>query len=320
MTQWAYFEGAIRPDHEARISVRTQTFNYGTGAFGGIRGYWNEAHGELYLFRVLDHYRRFLNSGRILMSSVPESAEDLVDITLEMMRREGYRQDCYIRPILYKADEGIVVRLHNLRDAVTIYSLPFGRYIDTDEGARVCTSSWRRVDDTTIPPRGKIIGSYVNSALIKTEANLNGFDEAIVLDQNGHVAEGSAENIFLVRDGALVTPPLNANVLEGITRKTIMTLATEALGLTVIEREIDRTELYFAEEAFFCGTGVQVTHIASLDHRPIANGRMGPVTERVRDLYFRVVRGDEPRYAAWNTPVYGTARVQGATNGQQVRA
>lgn len=306
MTQWAYFEGKIRPIDEAKVSVMTHTFNYGTGAFGGIRGYWNEAHGELYLFRLLDHYRRFLNSGRILMAQVSETAEDLAAITLDLLRREGYRQDCYIRPLLYKADAGIGVRLHGLRDAITIFSLPFGRYIEREEGAKVCTSSWRRVDDTAIPPRGKLIGSYMNSALIKSEANLNGFDEAIVLDQNGHVAEGSAENLFLVRDGVLITPPVQGNVLEGITRRSLLTLAREGLGLTVVEREIDRSELYYADEAFFCGTGVQVAAIASVDHRPVGTGHMGPVTAELRDLYFRTVRGDEPAYLEWLTPLWAS--------------
>ena len=211
------------------------------------------------------------------------------------------------------------MRLHGLRDAITIWSLPFGRYIESEEGVKVCTSSWRRVDDTAIPPRGKLIGSYINSALIKSEANLNGFDEAIVLDQSGHVAEGSAENLFIVRDGVLITPPVQGNVLEGITRRTVLTLAREALGLQVIEREIDRSELYFADEAFFCGTGVQVAAIASVDHRPVGAGRMGPLTSQVRDLYFRTVRGDEARYSAWVTPVY-TAGAAGAPAAQPAQA
>lgn len=304
MTRWAYFEGEIRPIEEARVSVMTHAFNYGTGAFGGIRGYWNEREQQLYLFRIRDHFRRLLNSGRILLAQTSETPESLSAITLELMRREGYREDCYIRPLLYKADEVIGVRLHNLRDAITIYSTPFGRYLQAEEGARVCTSSWRRVDDTAIPPRGKLIGSYVNSALIKTEAQLNGFDEAIVLDQAGHVAEGSAENLFIVRNGTLITPPAQGNILEGITRSAIMQLARDELDLTVVEREIDRSELYFADEAFFCGTGVQVAAIASLDHRPIGTGTMGPLTRSLRDLYFRVVRGEEPSYHYWLTPAY----------------
>ncbi len=304
MTAWAYFEGSIRPIDEARVSVRTHTFNYGTGAFGGLRGYWNKDAQQLYVFRIGDHYRRFLNSGRILMAHVEETPEDLVAITLELLRREGWREDCYIRPLLYKADEVIGVRLHDLRDAITIFSQPFGRYIQDEEGAKVCTSSWRRVDDTAIPPRGKLIGSYMNSALIKSEAMLNGFDEALVLDQAGHVAEGSAENLFIVRNGTLITPPVQSNVLEGITRGTLMHLATQELGVAVAEREIDRSEVYYADEAFFCGTGVQVAAIASVDHRPIGTGTIGPITSQLRDLFFRVVRGEEPKFMHWLTPVY----------------
>ncbi len=310
MPAWAYFEGQIRPLDEARVSVRTHTFNYGTGAFGGLRGYWNSTEEELYVFRILDHYKRFLNSGRILMAQVAETPADLSAITLELLRREGYREDCYIRPLLYKADEVIGVRLHGLRDAITIFSQPFGRYLEKEEGAKVCTSSWRRVDDTAIPPRGKLIGSYMNSALIKSEAMLNGFDEAIVLDQAGHVAEGSAENFFMVRNGTLVTPPVQSNVLEGITRNTIMHLATHVLGLPVLEREIDRSEVYYADEAFFCGTGVQVAAIASLDHRPIGTGTIGPITTQLRDLFFRVVRGAEPDFMHWLTPVYASVQAR----------
>lgn len=311
MTRFAYFEGEIRPMEQARVSVMTHAFNYGTGAFGGLRGYWNAEDEQLFVFRIEDHFRRFLNSGRILMAQVEYTPRRLADITLELLRLEEYRTDCYIRPILYKADEVIGVRLHGLRDEVTIFSTPFGRYIQAEEGAKVCTSSWRRVDDTAIPPRGKLTGSYINSALIKSEAMLNGFDEAIVLDQSGHVAEGSAENFFIVRNGALVTPPVQGNVLEGITRSTIIHLATEELDLAVVEREIDRSEVYYADEAFFCGTGVQVAAIASVDHRPIGSGSIGPVTQQLRDLYFRVVRGQEPRYRHWLSPVYADV-AQGA--------
>lgn len=309
MTKWAYFNKQIVPMEEAKVSVMTHTFNYGTGAFGGIRAYWNAEEAQLYVFRIVDHFRRFLNSGKLLLSQVDETAEELSAITLDLLQREGFQQDTYIRPLLYKSDELIGVRLHNLHDAITIFAVPFGRYIESEEGAKVCTSSWRRVDDTAIPPRGKLIGSYMNSALIKSEAQMNGFDEALVLDQAGHVAEGSAENFFLVRNGALITPPVQGNILEGITRRSIIHLATEELDLAVEEREIDRSEVYYADEAFFCGTGVQVAAIASVDHRLIGTGRIGPVTTILRDLYFRVVRGQEPRYRDWVTPVYVSEQV-----------
>jgi branched-chain amino acid aminotransferase len=304
MTRYAYFEGAIRPIDEARVSVMTHALNYGTGWFGGLRGYWNSEQQQLYVFRIRDHYRRFVNSGKILLARLDRSAEELAAITLELLRREDYHEDCYIRPLAYKADEGIGVRLHGLRDEVTIFSMPFGRYLHAEEGARVCFSSWRRVDDNMIPARGKLTGSYVNSALIKSEAVLNGFDEALVLTQDGHVSEGSAENIFIVRDGMLITPPVHSNVLEGITRRSVIHLAQQELGLAVVERDIDRSEVYIADEAFFCGTGVQIASIASVEHRPIGGGAMGPITRELRDLYFRVVRGKESKYWEWLTPVY----------------
>ncbi len=304
MTQYAYFEGAICPIAEARVSVMTHAFNYGTGWFGGLRGYWNPEQEQLYVFRILDHYRRFLNSGKIMMAQLDETAEELAAITLDLVQREGWREDCYIRPVAYKADEVIGVRVHGLHDRVTIFSIPFGRYIQDEEGARVCFSSWRRIDDNAIPARGKLVGAYVNSALIKSEAVLNGFDEALVLTEDGHIAEGSAENFFMVRDGVLITPSLHSNVLEGITRKAIIHLAQAEFGLTVVEREVDRSEVYIADEAFFCGTGVQVVAIASVDHRPVGSGQMGPITAQLRDLYFRVVRGREPKYRDWLAPVY----------------
>lgn len=304
MTRYAYFEGSIRPIGEAHVSVMTHALHYGTGWFGGLRGYWNDQQQQLYVFRLADHYRRFVNSGKILFAKLNRNAEELATITLDLLRREDYHEDCYIRPLAYKADEGIGVRLHGLRDEVTIFSMPFGRYLHAEEGAKVCFSSWRRVDDNIIPARGKLTGSYVNSALVKSEAVLNGFDEALVLSQDGHVAEGSAENVFIVRDGVLITPPIYANILEGITRRTVIHLAQQELDLPVVERNIDRSEVYIANEAFFCGTGVQIASIASVEHRPIGDGTMGPITQALRDLYFRVVRGQESKYMDWLTPVY----------------
>lgn len=309
MTRYAFFEGEIRPIEDAHISVRTHALHYGTAWFGGIRGYWNAEQEQIYLFRLRDHYRRFLNSGRMLLGDLGYTTEDLAAITVELVRREGFHEDCYVRPLGYKADEIIGVKLHGLRNALAIFSVPFGAYLDTGESASVCFSSWRRVDDNAIPARGKFSGSYVNSAFIKSEALLNGFDEALVLTEDGHVAEGSAENVFLVRDGVLITPPVHSNVLEGITRRTVIEVAQQELGLRVDEREIDRSEVYIADEAFFCGTGVQVVGIGSVDHRPIGRGGMGPITRQIHDLYFRIVRGRVPQYKHWLTGVYAAESV-----------
>lgn len=303
-TSYAFFEGKIVPIDEARLSVMTHALHYGTACFGGIRGYWNEADQQLYVFRLDDHIDRFLTSARLLLMNLPYSPQQVRETVLQLLRCEGFRADTYIRPLAYKADKRIGVLLHGLKDELTIFATPFGRYIDKEEGADVCVSSWRRVDDNAIPARGKFAGAYVNSAFVKSEAMMDGYDEAIVLDENGHVSEGSAENLFMVRNGKLITPPITANILEGITRRTIMELAAAELGIATEEREIDRTELYVCDELFFCGTGVQVAAIATVDRRPVCAGRIGPITTAIRDLYFDVVKGKVEKYRGWNTPVY----------------
>ncbi len=304
MPKFAFFKDRLVPIEDAKISIMTHAFNYGTGCFEGIRAYWNEDEEQLYVFKLLEHYQRFLNSSRILLMNLPLTAERLVEITLDLLRHEEYREDAYIRPIAYKADEIIGVRLHNLRDEVAIFATPFGRYIEKEEGANVGVSSWRRIDDNAVPARAKITGAYINSAFAKTEAQTNGFDEAIVLGQDGHVSEGSAENLFIVRDSVLITPPVTENILEGITRKVVIELARDELGIRTLERPIDRTELYVADEAFFCGTGVQIVAITKIDHRPVGSGRIGPIVKAIRDLYFDVVRGRVRKYRQWCTPVY----------------
>ena len=301
---YAYFEGEIVPFTLAMVSIMNTTFNYGTGAFAGLRGYWNEEEEELFVFRPLDHFRRFLDSARLLRFQLDHTPESLTGALLDLLRAEGWRTNTYIRPLAYIADNKVGVKLHGMRYAVAIYTLPFGSYVEDEEGVHATISSWRRVDDNAIPPRGKLIGSYVNSAFIKSDAELSGYDEAIVLNEDGHISEGSAENIFIVRNGTVLTPPVYGNVLEGITRRTLMQLMRDELGLSVVERQIDRSELLLADEAFFCGTGVQIAAITRVDHRPIGTGRLGPVAAAIRDLYFRVVSGRVGKYRAWNTPVY----------------
>jgi len=304
LPNYAYFEGKIVPYAEAKVGVMTHALNYGTGAFGGVRAYWNSDEEQLFIFRPIDHFIRVLNSAKLLFAEFDHTPEDLRDITLELLRREGYKEDVYIRPLVYKADEIIGVRLHGLRDEITIFAVPFTRYIEKDEGAHVTVSSWRRVDDNAVPARGKITGSYVNSAFIKTDALVAGFDEALVLTNEGHVSEGSAENVFMVRGGVLITPPVTENILEGITRRTIMDLASDELGIEVMERQIDRTEVYLCEEFFMTGTAAQVTAITMVDYRAIGDGEMGPITTQLRMLYHDVVRGKMPKYRHWNEPVY----------------
>lgn len=304
MTTLAFFEGEIVPIDQAKISITNHTLHYGTGCFAGIRGYWNESQNQLYVFRLDDHYIRFLNSAKLLHSVIEYDIEQLQNFTLELLRKEGWKQNVYIRPIAYK-DEGVFrVWLHDAKDKVAIFSQPTGGYLPDDAGITVCVSSWRRVDDTAMPARGKVNGTYVNSSLAKSDAMLSGFHEAILLNQDGHVSEATAANFMMVRDGTLITPPITANLLEGVVRKSLLVLARDRLGIAVEEREIDRSELYMADEAFFCGTGVQMAAVSSIDHRMIADGNKGPVTHQLGELFRAVLVGEEPDYMDWLTPVY----------------
>lgn len=302
-TAHAYFEGKIVPFADAKISIATHGLNYGTAAFGGLRGYWNEAQKKLFIFRPLDHYRRFLHSSKLLCMDLPHTPESLTQVTLDLLRADNWQQDVYIRPLCYKADAGIGVRLHDLRDEVSIFATAFGAYGKNEDGAHVTISSWRRIDDNVIPARGKISGAYANSALIKTDAIRSGFDEALVLDNNGHISEGTAMNVFMVRDGVLVTPPVTDNILEGITRRTVLELARAELGLPVVERSIDRTETYICDELFLTGTAAQVTVVTKVDHRPVGSGKPGEVTLKLRKLFDDVVHGRVEKYAHWNVAV-----------------
>jgi len=299
----AYFKGKIVPYSEAKVGVATHALNYGTAVFGGLRGYWNDEKKKLFVFRPIDHYRRFLNSCRIMCMEFDQTPESLTNLTLELLRQDAYQENIYIRPLAYKADEGIGVRLHDLREELTIFAIPFGLYIKNDTSAHVTISSWRRIDDNSIPARGKISGAYASSALIKTDAARGGFDEGLVLTQDGHLAEGSAMNIFMLRDGVLVTPPITDNILEGITRRSVMELAKNELGLTVVQRQIDRSEIYICDEFFLTGTAVQITAVTKVDHRPIGKGVMGPVTDSLRKLFDKILCGNDPKYAHWNVVV-----------------
>jgi len=303
----AFFNGRIVPYSEAKVGVLTHGLNYGTGVFGGIRAYWNQDKQQLFIFRPHDHFRRFLESTKLLRMEFSHTETDLTKTLIDLLRAENYKTDCYIRPIAFYSDEIIGVRLHDLTPALAMVALPFGKYVEKDEGSHVTFSSWRRVEDNVIPARGKITGAYINSAFAKTDAQRAGFDEAIILTPDGHVCEGSAENIFVVRNGMIMTPPVSDNILEGITRQTAMTLLRDKLGMNAVERSIDRSEVYLAQEVFFTGTGAQITAVTRVDHRAIGTGQMGPVTKKLREVFFEVVRGREDKYRHWCVPVYDSA-------------
>lgn len=303
LTKHAFFEGKIVPLGEAKINIATHGFLYGTAVFGGMRAYWNEGKKHLFVFRPFDHFRRLLNSGRMMAMNIRYDEESLTQLTLDVLRADNWQQDVYLRPTIYKSDLGIGVRLHDLKDEFCMFVMAYEPYVKNDTDAHLTVSSWRRIDDNVIPARGKVAGAYANSALIKTDANRAGFDEALVLDQNGHVSEGSAMNIFMVRDGVLITPPVTDNILEGITRRSIIEIARRELGLEVVERSIDRTEVFIAEEMFMTGTAAQLVAVTRIDHRPVGIGTMGPITTKLRTMFDTIVRAKHPDYLHWNLEV-----------------
>jgi branched-chain amino acid aminotransferase len=301
---WVFFEGEFARYHDVHIGVMTHALHYGTGCFEGIRAYWNDARQQLYLLQGPEHYQRLHRSARILRMELPYDVPELMGITLELLRRNEYRTDSYVRPLVFKSVEQIGVSLHGLADSFLVYTSAMGNYVEIDNGIRCGVSSWRRLPDCAVPARAKVTGSYINSALAKSEALENGFDEAIVLTESGHVSEGSAENVFLFKEGVFLTPPVTDDILEGVTRRLVMGLIREELNLPVVERSIDRTELYTGDELFLCGTGAQVSPVIEVDHRPIGDGRVGEFTQELQHLYFGAVRGDNPKYADWSLPVY----------------
>lgn len=303
LSKHAYFEGKVVLLADAKINIATHGFLYGTAVFGGIRAYWNEEQKKLFVFRPWDHYHRLLHSAHMMAIQTSFDEESLIDQTLDLLRLDHYQQDVYMRPTFYKADLGIGVKLHGLKDEFCLFTMPYEKYVKNDTDAHVTVSSWRRIDDNMIPARGKVAGAYANSALIKTDANLAGFDEALVLDQNGHVSEGSAMNIFMIRDGVVITPPVTDNILEGITRKSVIEILRNDMGIQVVERSIDRTEVAIAEEFFMTGTAAQITAVTKVDHRPIGRGIMGPVTSKLREMYEDILRGKVKKYSQWNVTV-----------------
>jgi branched-chain amino acid aminotransferase len=299
----AFHHGRYVPMEEATISIATHAFNYGTGCFEGIRGYWNSEREQIYLVKLQHHFRRLLNSTRLFRMDIGYGVEELCDVAVELVRRNGYRTDVYLRPIAYKASPVIRVGLLNLEDAYCCFTAPMGDYHPMDRGLSLTVSGWRRNDDNAIPARAKATGGYLNAALAVSDAQDAGFDEAILLTQDGHVSEASAANLFIVEHDRLITPAVADDILVGITRNAIMELAAR-LDIPVSERRIDRTELYVADEVFLCGTGVQISPVTKIDGRTIGEGKIGDVTKRLQDLYLRVVRGEEPDFADWLTPVY----------------
>ena len=298
---YSYFEGKFVLEEKAKISIQTNAFQYGNAVFGGIRGYFHQD--QVLIFRIEDHYQRLLNSCKILQLKLDKTKEELIDITVELIRKSNWKKNLYIRPIVYNSGIGLTPILHNNETDLAIYIIPLEEYLDTKHGLKTMISSWYRISDNTIPTSAKASGGYINSSLAKSEAVQNGYDEAIFLDHRGFVSEGSAANIFIVRNEVVITPPKTASILEGITRKTIFTLLEE-LEIPYLERDIDKNELYIADEVFFSGTGTQIAWIQEIDKRVIRNGKIGEITKKLQDFFFSLVKGKIKKYQHWLKPVY----------------
>ncbi|MDF3820923.1 branched-chain amino acid transaminase [Leptospira sp. 96542] len=298
-----YFEGKIVPANEAKINIQTHAFQYGTAVFGGIRGYYNADKKNLFVFRLPEHCKRLINSTKIMQLQFTKTAEEIQSIILELLQQSKAEQNVYLRPIIYTSSLQLSPRFHDVKADIAIYVLKLDDYLDTQNGLKTMISSWQRFSDNQIPTLSKVSGGYVNSALAKSEAVQNGMDEAIFLDARGFVSEGSAENLFIVRDGVIHTPSIPSSILEGITRRSIIKIAND-LGIQVVERDIARSELYIADELFFSGTGVQVAWVKEVDRRTIGNGTIGDVTKKIQSLFFETVKGNEDKYKDWLTAVY----------------
>jgi branched-chain amino acid aminotransferase len=304
--QFIYFNGDFVPAADAKVSVLTHAFNYGTACFEGIRGYATADGSDILVFRLREHMERLVQSSHIIGCEVKIGIDRLCEIAIELVQLNQQHGDVYIRPLVYKCGTGIGVTMAGVPDDITMFSVPFGKYLEADKGIRCCVSSWRRSTDNNIPPRAKITGGYINAALAKHEALANGFDEAIMLTDHGHVSEGSAENLFVSRDGTLYTPAVSDSILEGITRETVIELAQAEFGIATVARHINRTELYTADEVFLCGTGAEISPVIEVDRRHVGSGAIGPITSWLQQRYFAAVRGELPTYRRWTTSVYAS--------------
>jgi branched-chain amino acid aminotransferase len=303
MPSYAFFQNKIMPLEEAKIGIMTHSFHYGTAIFEGIRGNWNAEKKETYIFRLKEHYERLERGCRVLKIALRYSIDEMCQKTVELVKKCAFQEDVYIRPVAYTSSQALGVRLHDLEHDFFIFVIPWGPYLDMDK-ARCGVSSWHRPEDNVIPPQVKAAGIYINNALAKTEAVSNGYDEAIMLAPDGHISEGSGENIFLVIDGKLVTPASQNNILIGITRNTVIELAEKELRIPTIHRAIDRSELYTADECFLTGTAAHVMPVSEVDHRQIGNGEIGTITAKLQEIYAKVIRGNHTKYMHWCTPVY----------------
>tara|TARA_B100000700_G_scaffold222511_1_gene245161 strand:- start:18348 stop:19268 length:921 start_codon:yes stop_codon:yes gene_type:complete len=300
----AFLNGEFTELENAKISIVTHAFNYGTGVFEGIRGNWNEKKNQLYIYKLEEHINRILHSSKIMRLEPKYSKEKMIDVIIDLVKRNDYKEDIYIRPIVYKSSEIVGLRMHDLDDEFLVYIVPFGDYLDPSKGINCGTSSFRRIDDSMIPVRAKVTGLYVNNSMAKTEAYLNGYDEAIMLNMDGHVSEGTGENIAIIKGQTIISPAVSDNILEGITLETALQIAEKELNLNVERRTIDRSELYIADEVLMTGTAAHITPVVSIDKINIGNGQPGSITKTMQEKYFSIIKGENDSYSSDLSKIY----------------
>ncbi|HZS74660.1 MAG TPA: branched-chain amino acid transaminase [Candidatus Nitrosotalea sp.] len=299
--KFVWFDGKLVRDEDAKVPVMTHAIHYGTSVFEGIRGYWNSK--NLYIFRLQDHIKRFRNSGKVYSISLKFTDKEIANAVIQICKKNNVKESCYIRPFYFVGKHGI--NLHVTEDTPThaaIVMFPFGELFNRN-GIKVGISSWRRIHDISTPPLAKMGGNYLNSILATQESKRNGYDEAILLDHLGNISEAPGENIFIVRDGKLLTPPPSSSALEGITKDSVIRIAKD-LGYQTIEREIPRTEIYFADEVFLTGTAAEITPVISIDGKQVGNSKVGKITGDIRKIYSDITMGKNKKYSNWITPVY----------------
>ncbi len=309
---YVWMDGKIVAWNDAKIHVSAETVIRGGNVFEGMRAYWNEKERELYIFKNAEHLRRLRQSAKIMHMAIPYSDEQLTHAFVELIRRNQFSDGVHFRPVVYfDQGEPNAYKPEEIRTGVFVlaFSRPHTQSIFT--GIKSCTSTWRRNSDLSSPSRVKAAANYHNSRLAHVEARLNGFGTPIMLNGRGEVAESPGSCFMMVRDGVVITPPVNADILESITRDTLINLFREELGVRVVERPIDRSEVYIADEGFFCGSGAEVTPVLSVDHYPLGDGKVGPLTKQIQDLYFEIAKGNVPKYRHWLIPVYKTVKVPG---------
>lgn len=304
MNSTVYFNNEFIPEERAVLPISTHALHYGTGVFEGIRAYFNEKQNCLYVFRLAEHFERMRKNAAILSIDLPESTDKLCEITKKLVKQNFSREDLYIRPLAFKKDRAIGnFNLKKVDNGFFIYTVPLGRHFQGEKGISVMISSWERVSSKAIPPRGKITGAYANTCLAKTESASLGFDEALLVNNKGNVAEASSENIFIVKNNTIITPPITDDILEGITRNTVMTLLRDELQFTVSEQSIPEGELDEADEIFLTGTGAEITPVTSVDNKIVGNGSVGPVSQKIREIYNTLVHGEYRKYEHWLTTI-----------------